>query len=115
MQIMARQALTRGLLRFDRKHGFRGPVTRIAADADWGERNCEVAHGLRSRAPGRSQWFSRSTAREARIGLRPRPSADGKSVGQPLTGAIPLELMAWARKPAADGAAAPRVLLQATY
>ena len=37
LQIYARQALARGLITFDRKRGFRGPVKNISLAGDWGE------------------------------------------------------------------------------
>ena len=36
LQIYARQALARGLIAFDRKRGFRGPVKKVDVQGDWG-------------------------------------------------------------------------------
>src|SRR5262245_8894775 len=37
LQIYARQALARGLIQFDRKRGFRGPLKQVEVVGDWGE------------------------------------------------------------------------------
>ncbi|GAB4349459.1 MAG: penicillin-binding protein 1A [Oricola sp.] len=36
LQKLARKALQHGLIEFDRKQGYRGPVTTISTDGDWG-------------------------------------------------------------------------------
>src|SRR5688572_10334023 len=42
-QIMARQALTRGLLKFDRSRGYRGPIKTLDLSQDWGEALAKTA------------------------------------------------------------------------
>ena len=58
LQVYARQALARGLIQFDRKRGFRGPIKQIAVNDDWGaalgkmkvpRRYCALAAGGRAR------------------------------------------------------------------
>ena len=53
LQIYARQALARGLISFDRKRGYRGPVNKVEIQGDWGllldkaqaaGRCCAMAH-----------------------------------------------------------------------
>ncbi|MGH6802999.1 MAG: penicillin-binding protein 1A, partial [Methyloceanibacter sp.] len=103
MQIMARQALTRGLLKYDRKHGFRGPVTRIEVGTGWGNELLKLPFASDLR-PWTLAVVLETSGEDAKIGLRPEPSDDGKTVGQQQTGRIPLELMTWARRSEADGA-----------
>ncbi|MDP9136765.1 MAG: transglycosylase domain-containing protein, partial [Pseudomonadota bacterium] len=115
MQSKARQALTRGLLKFDRKQGFRGPVTRIDAGSDWEGALLRLPFAADLRGWALAVVLD-TTGKEAKIGLRPEPSDDGRSVRKQLTGVIPLELMTWARKTEvnADGQseiASPAVVL----
>lgn len=98
MQIAARQALTRGLLQFDRNRGFRGPIRQIdLASGDWGP-----AIGKLALAPDLSPWTHAVvlsvSAKEAKIGLKPALEPSGKFSRERNTGTIPLELMKWARR-----------------
>ena len=42
LQVIARKALHNGLIGYDRKRGYRGPVARISPDGDWGVPLAEV-------------------------------------------------------------------------
>ncbi len=113
MQIMARQALTHGLQKYDRKSGYRGPVTRINPDREWASEllKLPLASDLR---PWTLAVVLEVSGNDAKVGLRPQVSEEGKSGGEQLTGNIPLELMAWARASGVDGAAvAPGDILSA--
>ncbi len=48
-QIMARQALSRGLLKFDRNRGYRGPVKKLDLAQDWGR--ALAKHAVCHRSP----------------------------------------------------------------
>src|SRR5580704_9388489 len=42
MQVLARKTMINGLVNFDETQGWRGPVTKIAVDGDWGLKLAEV-------------------------------------------------------------------------
>lgn len=107
LQIFARQALTRGLIDFDRKRGWRGPVDRMSTDGDWGAAlaDVDVASDL---APWRLAIVLDSDKDAATIGLRPKRSG-GKVEKARERGHIPVSLMGWARKATKGGGRGPEV------
>lgn len=107
-QIMARQALTRGLLRFDRKRGYRGPVKTIDPAADWGEALARMGFPA-DLAPWNLAVVLAAGETEAKIGLRPEIGPAGKIAAERSTGIIPLELMKWARATGAEATLGPEV------
>ncbi|MFQ5958166.1 MAG: penicillin-binding protein 1A [Alphaproteobacteria bacterium] len=84
LQDIAERALREGLIAYDRRHGWRGPVTRIDLGPGWTERLAAAP------PPGIDEWRTAVVvgvdARAATIGL-----ADGS------TGHIPLDELKWAR------------------
>src|SRR5258707_10998238 len=42
MQVMARKALTDGLINFDETQGYRGPVTKLELTGDWSTKLADV-------------------------------------------------------------------------
>ncbi len=85
LQAIADRVLRQGLVRYDRRHGWRGPMARIAVDANWASRlgGVEVL-GLFD--GWRRAVVLRSDDATAEIGL-----ADGGR------GVVPLAEVAWAR------------------
>ena len=85
LQEIADRVLRDGLMAYDRRHGWRGPVARIAAEGDWQSALAKV-----ERPAGLGQWTLAAvlavTGDEAAIGL-----ADG------ARGRIPFSAMGWAR------------------
>ena len=108
LQILARQAFTGGLMRFDRKRGWRGPVKQIDIAGDWGAAIAPmpVAADL---APWRLAVVLDVTETGAEIGLQPRIGPDGKPEAARETGIIPLKLMKWARSARDGGGLGPEV------
>jgi penicillin-binding protein 1A len=97
LQLYARQSLARGLIAFDRKRGYRGPVARIGlAAGDWGAqlKDQRVPADV---APWRLAAVLAVTETEAVIGLQPRTLPDGKQADEREQATIPLELLKWAR------------------
>jgi len=96
LQIYARQALARGLITFDRKRGFRGPVKNVSIDGDWGETiaKIEVPSDL---DPWRLAVVLEVGEAGAKIGLQPQTLSTGVARDRE-TGTIPVALMTWARK-----------------
>jgi penicillin-binding protein 1A len=107
-QIMARQALTRGLLKFDRVHGYRGPVTTIDIAEDWGKALAKISYPS-DLAPWTLAVVLETGQEEATIGLRPEIGPDGKISSRPEQGTIPLALMQWARAVGTEGELGPEI------
>ena len=97
LQIYARQALARGLITFDRKRGFRGPVQNMPVDGDWGEAlaKIEVPDDL---DPWRLAIVLEADDAGAKVGLQPKILGTGAVARDRDTGTIPVALMSWARK-----------------
>ena len=97
LQIYARQALARGLISFDRRRGYRGPIKDISLDGDWGETigKISVPDDL---APWRLAVVLEVNDQSAKIGLQPKPLPSGDIDKARATGEIPLSLLQWARK-----------------
>lgn len=97
LQGLANQALRAALIAYDRRHGWRGPVTRIEVGSDWPARLKAVP--LPAGADD-AQWqlavVLGTSAAGADIGL-----ADGRR------GQIPFDEMKWARKPLQDATVGP--------
>jgi penicillin-binding protein 1A len=97
LQIYARQALARGLIQFDRKRGFRGPVKQIDASGDWGS----VLGKMKAPAdiaPWRLAVVLETGDTGAVIGLQPKTLGSGKLEEAREQGVVPVGLLTWARK-----------------
>ncbi|GGB44222.1 penicillin-binding protein [Roseibium aquae] len=106
MQIMARDALKRGLIKFDRERGrWRGPVDAIELGADWGVPLSKVE--MLEDIP---EWSLAVVLEvrdnEAEVGLRPGRLVSGRLSDERVSGKLFLETMKWAR---VDGRAPSRV------
>ncbi|HSK40186.1 MAG TPA: penicillin-binding protein 1A [Arenibaculum sp.] len=91
LQDHATNALRGGLIAFDRRHGYRGPVTRLESLQGWQEQLADIAP-----PPGAGAWrlavVLETDQRAAAIGL-----ADGSG------GQVPLVELRWARPVREDG------------
>ena len=97
LQIFARQSLARGLIAFDRKRGYRGPLKHVELEGgDWAKylANDRVPADV---APWRLAIVIDVNDAGASIGLQPAFLPNGNMSDERETGTIPLELMAWAR------------------
>jgi penicillin-binding protein 1A len=96
LQIFARQALARGLIEFDRKRGFRGPVKQVEmAGGDWAK-HMESMRVSDDVAPWRLAIVTAVDETAAQIGLQPGKTAAGAMSDERETATIPVEMMAWA-------------------
>jgi penicillin-binding protein 1A len=97
LQIYARQALARGLIGFDRKRGYRGPITTIDVASDWGLALAKrkVPSDI---APWRLGVVLESTDQFAKVGLQPKTMPDGKVESKREQVNVPVSLLGWARK-----------------
>ena len=96
LQIFARQALARGLIAFDRKRGYRGPVQKVELSSDWGLllKDHKVPADI---APWRLAVVTEVSDTEATAGLQPKIIPDGTQASEREIVKLPLELLAWAR------------------
>ncbi len=98
LQIMARQALARGLINFDRIRGWRGPLKHVdLTPGDWAPfmDTMKVAPDL---APWQLAIVLEVEKEKATIGLQPPLGDNGKPVTDRVTATVPLPLMTWAEK-----------------
>ncbi len=97
LQIAARSALIKGLMSYDKKRGYRGPVAKLEPSADWGISLNKVKPF--SDVP---EWTLASVLsvndKEARVGLRPPTGVDGKIVADRTEVSIILKSNRWIKK-----------------
>ncbi|WP_290545725.1 penicillin-binding protein 1A [Aestuariivirga sp.] len=110
LQLYARQSLARGLIAFDRKRGYRGPIAaaELGVAPDWALliKDRKVPEDM---APWRIAVVLDVNDGEATIGLQPNARPDGTLAPERETGKIPLELMSWARAYVDGTALGPQV------
>ena len=98
LQVMARKAFTSGIVSFDERQGYRGPVARIDISGDWGVKLADV-RALGDVAPWRLAVVLEVNDQAARIGLQPPREPGGAVTRERQIGNIPLEGVKWARQP----------------
>ena len=97
MQLMARKALTDGLVRYDEAHGWHGVVKHIDFGTDWGVALAEVT-SYNDIRPWRLSIVLDVTDTTARIGLQPAKDRAGSIDPVRQTGSIGLDGAKWAKK-----------------
>jgi penicillin-binding protein 1A len=100
MQVLARKVLTDGLVNFDETQGWRGAVTKIELDGDWGAKLAEVK-ALSDIAPWRLAVVLEVNDQNARIGLQPAREPGGALSKERQVGIVPLDGMKWAKSSSA--------------
>ena len=96
LQIFARQALARGLLTFDRKRGYRGPIGRVDIAGDWGAAIARYKLP-EDTAPWRVGVVLEVADASATVGLQPGKDGDGKLLTDRESVEVPLANLKWAR------------------
>ena len=99
MQIAARKALQDGLLNYDLRRGFRGPLAKISASGDWGAELAKV-NALSDVPEWKLAVVLAVSASRVDIGLQPAKEAGGKVAADRVTGRIMAEDMGWAYRSA---------------
>ena len=99
MQIAARKALQDGLLNYDLRRGFRGPLAKISASGDWGVELAKV-NALSDVPEWKLAVVLAVSASRVDIGLQPAKEAGGKVAADRVTGRIMAEDMGWAYRSA---------------
>ena len=99
LQKKAKQALVKGLVTYDQKHGWRGAAHKLELQEgdDWGLALGKV-EGLKDVQPWRMAVVLKVEAKQATIGLQPKRLVSGKIEDKREVGAIALGDMKWARK-----------------
>ena len=96
LQVIARKALTGGLMKFDEAQGYRGAVARFDISGDWGVKLAEVK-GLSDIAPWRLAVVLETGDQSARVGLQPTRELGGAVAKERQVGIVPVEAVKWAR------------------
>src|SRR5262244_1823004 len=96
LQMMARKALTDGLVRFDEAQGYRGAVAKLDAGGDWGVKLADVK-ALNDIAPWRLAVVLEASDQSARVGLQPGREPGGAVSKERQVGIVPVEAVKWAR------------------
>jgi penicillin-binding protein 1A len=101
MQVLARKTMINGLVNFDESQGWRGPVTKIPVDGDWGLKLADVK-SLSDIDPWRLAVVLEVNDQSARIGLQPARDPGGAVVKDRQVGIIPLEGIKWTKSASAS-------------
>ncbi|NML73962.1 penicillin-binding protein 1A [Rhizobium sp. S-51] len=99
MQIFARKALQDGLVTYDQRRGYRGPVANIAVSGDWGAELAKVK-GLSDVPEWKLAVVLAVSSSRVDIGLQPATEAGGKVVAERETGRVMADDMDWAYRSA---------------
>ena len=108
MQVLARKTMTDGLVNFDETQGWRGPVTKIEIDGDWGVKLADVK-SLSDIDPWRLAVVLQVDDQSARIGLQPPRDPGGAVVKARELGIVPAEGAKWAKPAGTPAKQAVRV------
>ena len=96
MQVLARNVLVDGFVRFDEQQGYRGAISKLDIAGDWGVRLAEVK-GMSDVAPWRLAVVLESGDASARVGLQPVRDPGGAVSKAREIGTVPLEGLKWAK------------------
>ena len=96
MQVLARKALTDGLMKFDEAQGWRGAVSKLDISGDWGVKLAEVK-ALSDIAPWRIAVVLEISDQAARIGFQPAREPGGAVVKERQVANILLDGVKWAK------------------
>lgn len=96
LQQMARAALREGLLRYDRRQGWRGPEKKIDAAGDWGATLADM-QVLQDLDPWRLGVVLEVSKDKAVVGLQPVRQQTGEIEKARGSVTIPFQEMKWAR------------------
>lgn len=96
LQVLARKTLTEGLVNFDERQGWRGPVNKMDLTGDWGVKLAEVK-ALNDINPWRLAVVLEVSDQSARIGLQPSRDPGGSVSKDREIGILSLDGVKWAR------------------
>lgn len=98
MQRQARKALMDGLVTFDRRKGWRGPLSTIEIAGDWGEALTKVK-APQDLQPWRLGVVLQADAKKAVVGLKPSKQSNGKLAEAREAVEIGFDAVKWAIDP----------------
>ncbi|TKT79211.1 penicillin-binding protein 1A [Aquamicrobium sp. LC103] len=102
MQLIARKALQHGLIKYDTLRGYRGPVTTVSVEGDWG-----VPLGEVPRLSDVPEWklgvVLESSSEGLKVGLQPARKASGELVEARDIVSVAAKDMSWALRHTVDG------------
>jgi penicillin-binding protein 1A len=104
LQVLARQTMINGLVNFDEGQGYRGAITTIDVNGDWGVKLADVK-SLDDIDPWRMAVVLQVDDQSARIGLQPSRDPSGAVVKDRDVGIVTLDGVKWAKP--ANGPAKP--------
>ncbi|MCO5065965.1 MAG: penicillin-binding protein 1A [Rhizobiaceae bacterium] len=102
MQVIARKAMQRGLIRYDTLRGYRGPKTQIDISDDWGKALGDVK-GLDDVPEWRLAVVLESSKEGVSVGLQPDRESSGEISAERDRGFIAVEDMRWALRHVVNG------------
>jgi penicillin-binding protein 1A len=110
LQKIARKTYIDGLVAYDHRHGWRGPVKKIELDGDWGKTLAAI-NVWNDIDPWRLAVVLEANKDTAKIGLRPTRTSASKFSDERETGVILFAEVKWARPKLKNGmGASPRVM-----
>ena len=97
LQQIVTEELRRGLEAYDRRHGWRGPLKKLDAGANWRDEltSMDLPEDLK---PWTLAVVLGVEKDKALIGIRPQRLPSGKFADETVKGSIPLSDIKWARK-----------------
>jgi penicillin-binding protein 1A len=99
LQALARHALQDGLIDYDERRGYRGPVTQIPPSGDWGPALAKLK-ALGDIPEWKLAVVTDVSAKSVTVGLQPDTDGAGKPVADRVTGTIAADDMKWAYRDA---------------
>ncbi len=104
LQVVARKALSDGLLRYDENQGYRGAIQKLEMSGDWGVKLADVKS--LSDIGWKMAVVLESNDQSARIGFQPPRELGGAVSKERQTGIITLDGVRWAKAACRTGARA---------
>ncbi len=104
LQVVARKALSDGLVKYDEAQGYRGAIQKIDLSGDWGVKLADVKS--LSDIGWKMAVVLESNDQSARIGFQPHRELGGAVSKERQTGIVSIDGVRWA-KPAGRGGRAP--------
>ena len=109
MQLAARRALRDGLETYDRRHGYRGPVTTLELGEDWASQLAEATLPSDLDADWMGAIVLEVSDDVVRVGYLSPTEFDADDTPLPMEGTISLAELEWAREALRDGEVGPTI------
>lgn len=97
LQGIVRSSLRKGLVDYDQRHGYRGPVAKLQPGDNWHDA-LEKQDFAADLAPWTLAVVLDLSPQSAKVGLRPEKLDNGKFSDEVTTGTVPFAEMSWARQ-----------------